>query len=77
MNKVPPWQDAPTLCANICISPCTLDNWVQQGLLPPPKKVGGKRLWKWVDVERHLEGTGVDPLAERVHNATKNALASG
>lgn len=77
MGNVPPWQDAPTLCASICISPGTLDNWVGQGLLPPPRKIGGKRLWKWLEVERYLEApdNAPDAVAERIKHATRQALA--
>jgi hypothetical protein len=76
---IPPWQDAPTLCAHICISEGTLDNWVRLGVLPPPKPVGGKRMWKWTEVERYLENVdGVVPSspsaeAQRIINATREA----
>ena len=72
----PPWQDAPTLCANICIGPRTLDTWVAQGLLPPPRRIGGKRLWKWQDVERYLESDAAAPdaVADRIKHATRQAI---
>src|ERR1700682_5526562 len=44
---VPPWQDKPTLCMCLCLSENTVDAWVRQGLLPPPRKRGGKLMWKW------------------------------
>lgn len=73
----PPFQDAATLCAHLCISESTLDNWVRQGVLPEPKKVGGKRMWKWSEVEARLLGeTGIVPAspdAARIFNATKAA----
>jgi predicted site-specific integrase-resolvase len=78
----PPWQDAPTLCAHICISETTLDVWVRQGILPPCRPIGGKRMWKWSEVENHLEGldgdgdeTG-DALRERMYRATRAATES-
>jgi hypothetical protein len=40
----PPWQDLPTLCEHISVSPNTIDTWVSQGILPPPRERGGKRL---------------------------------
>jgi excisionase family DNA binding protein len=78
---IPPWQDAPTLCAHISVSERTLDAWVHQGLLPPPRPRGGKRLWKWTEVEAYLEGRaeGVsaspDADAERIKNATREAAS--
>jgi hypothetical protein len=74
----PPWQDIATLCAHICVSPNTVDAWVKAGWLPAPKMVGGKRLWKWSEVDRLL-GSGDDDaptpenLAERIRHATKAA----
>src|SRR5512139_1423787 len=73
----PPWMDAPTLCEHICISDATLDNWVRQGILPPCRQVGGKRMWKWSEVQEKLEGQSstlsAADLAERVYHATKQA----
>lgn len=77
----PPWQDAPTLCAHLSISEGTIDNWVRQGLLPPARPRGGKRMWKWAEVERWLDAGG-DPEAqspvsqiERIRNATRQAAS--
>jgi predicted site-specific integrase-resolvase len=73
----PPWQDIATLCAHLCISEGTVDNWVKQGILPAGRMVGGKRMWKWSEVEAKLDpATGIVPeadLAARVYNATKQA----
>lgn len=73
----PPWQDTSTLCAHLCISEGTLDNWVRQSILPPAKMVGGKRMWKWSEVERTLDGgPGIVPeqdLAQKVYHATRKA----
>lgn len=51
---IPPWQDMPTLCAHICASPNTVNTWVEQGILPPPRKRGGKLMWKWSEVDERL-----------------------
>jgi predicted site-specific integrase-resolvase len=48
MSFIPPWQDLQTLCANICVSATTVENWVAQGILPPPRKRGGKLMWKLI-----------------------------
>ena len=76
----PPWQDATTLCAHLCISEGTLDNWVRRGILPSARQRGGKRMWKWSEVDHLMDGDrdNVTPadLAGRVYHATKQA-ASG
>jgi excisionase family DNA binding protein len=77
----PPWQDIGTLCAHLCISPTTVEIWVKRGFLPAPKLKGGKRLWKWTEVEKHLEDDGgngsssPDELAEGIRNATRQAAS--
>jgi hypothetical protein len=49
------------------------------GLFPAPKKIGGKRLWSWKEVERHVAGDGsgmqssVGDLAARITDATRRA----
>jgi len=72
-------MDIATLSAHICLSENTIEKMVRQGTLPPPKQPGGKRLWKWKDVERYLEGEqddvspSPDDVAERIRNATRSA----
>ena len=76
----PPWQDAATLCAHLCISEGTLDNWVRQGILPAAKMRGGKRMWEWSEVDRLMRGeTGIVPsdearVARQVYDATRKAV---
>lgn len=73
----PPWQDLPTLCEHISVSPNTIDTWVSQGILPPPRDRGGKRLWKWSEVDEKLTfGAGSpDPIADRIRDATRAAAS--
>jgi predicted DNA-binding transcriptional regulator AlpA len=74
----PPWQDVSTLSAHLCISESTIDNWVLAGILPPPRKRGGKRMWKWAEVDAMIDqgtSTSSDPEADRIRDATKAALA--
>ena len=73
---VPPWQDKATLCMFLCLSENTVDTWVRQGMLPPPRKRGGKLMWKWSEVEKYLEGNdpqSPEDLAEGIRNATRRA----
>lgn len=73
----PPWQDAATLCAHLCISERTIDAWVKDGILPPARMRGGKRMWKWSEVEERMQGeAGIVPeqdLAQKVFHATRKA----
>lgn len=75
----PPWQDMATLCAHICVSTTTVDTWVAQGILPPPRKRGGKLMWKWVEVDEYLtngkDAGSPDADAERVRNGTRREAA--
>lgn len=77
----PPFQDIATLAEHICAGESTIENWVKLGLFPPPRKVGGKRLWQWKEVERHLAAraesvaASPDQLAERIRDATRRAAA--
>ena len=56
--QAPPWVDAPTLAKLICCSVDTVENWVMQGILPTPVRRGGKRLWKWSEVDNWLTNGG-------------------
>src|SRR5215510_16204796 len=74
----PPWMDMATLCAHICAVPNTVDAWVVKGILPPPRRRGGKLLWKWSEVDDRLtrgnDDASPDAAAERVRNDTRKAL---
>jgi hypothetical protein len=79
----PPYQDIVTLSEHICASESAIENWVRLGLFPPPRKVGGKRLWSWSEVESHLAANrqlvaaSPDELAERIKDGTKQAISRG
>jgi predicted DNA-binding transcriptional regulator AlpA len=76
----PPFQDLATLAEHICAGESTIENWVKMGMFPKPRMQGGKRLWRWKDVERHLADeaeqvtTAPSEQAERITNATRKAL---
>lgn len=73
----PPWMDMPTLCAHICATPPTVDLWVTKGILPAPRKRGGKLMWKWSEVDDYLTngqaGGSPDAEAERIRDGTRRA----
>lgn len=74
-NPCPPWQDKELLCQNIPISPGTVDNWVAEGILPPPRTFKGRVMWKWSEVDEMLTAGGRSPdaEAERIENGTRQA----
>lgn len=78
----PPFMDLPTLAEHICAGESTIENWVKMGVFPKPKLQGGKRLWRWKAVERHLADeaeqvtTAPSEHADRIREATKVALQS-
>lgn len=71
---IPPWMDKSTLCQHICCSDTTIDTWVVQGILPPPRKRGGKLMWKWSEVDEKLTIGNVetpDARAEEIRRGTQ------
>ena len=50
----PPWQDTVTLAEHLCISPDTVPNWVEAGIIPAGRKRGGKWMWRWSEVDKQL-----------------------
>jgi hypothetical protein len=78
----PPFQDLQTLSVHICVGESTIENWIRMGIFPAPKKIGGKRLWEWKVVARHLANVA-DPIAaspdqqaEAIRNATRAAATN-
>lgn len=78
--QAPLWMDMATLCTNICASERTVDAWVAQGFLPPPRKVGGKLMWKWSEVDDYLSNGGAnrspDAKADEIRNGTRRAAGT-
>ncbi len=68
---VPPFLDLSTLALHICASERSIENWVRMGIFPPPRMQGGKRLWRWSEVERHLAGEGEPQQNEPVDLAAR------
>lgn len=57
---MPEWVDRQRLMVEACLSDETVDAWVRQGLLPEPKKRGGKLMWRWATVDDYLENGNPD-----------------
>lgn len=78
MTDVPPWQDTATLAGNLSISESTVERYAEQGIIPPPRKRGGKNFWKWAEVDEWMTngppGASTDSLAERIRHGA-NTLA--
>ncbi len=75
----PPWMDKEVLGFCTCLGSTTIDTHVATGVLPPPRKRGGKLMWKWSEVDEWLtvgkpSGNPPDP-AERIRNGTREAAA--
>jgi hypothetical protein len=79
----PPYQDIDVLCEHLSICSSTVEAWMRLGKLPPPKIRDGKRLWKWIEVERCLDAWGEQAQqsdcseAERIRDATRRIAAEG
>jgi hypothetical protein len=52
----PPFMTAEVLARHLCISTETVEVWAVEGILPPPIKPKGVRLWVWKAVEAALDG---------------------
>lgn len=74
----PPFMDLRRLAEHICASERSIENWVKTGEFPAPRMQGGKRLWRWKDVERHLaaDADAAPTTADSIREATRNALQS-
>lgn len=76
-QTMPAYVDTARLCTELSISERTADAWVRQGILPAPRLLGGKRLWKWKEVERYVDDGGpnvpssADSEAEGIRHATE------
>ena len=75
----PPFMDLATLAEHICCGESTIEKWVKEGNFPKPvTPPGGKRLWRWKEVEKHLAGKSrIEPISEvdRIREATRAAAS--
>ena len=72
---IPPWQDMTTLCKHISCAPGTVENWVAEGILPPPRKRGRELMWKWSEVDDYLTHGGPEAAdIDRIREATRRIV---
>lgn len=57
-RRPPAWVDKATLMRETCLGERTVDTWVKGGLLPPPRLIGGKLMWRWIEVDQYLVDGG-------------------
>ena len=73
--SIPPWQDITALCKHISCSSHTVDQWVAQGILPAPRRYGGKLMWKWSEVDDYLTHGGAEAAdIDRIREATRRIV---
>ena len=81
MNRTPQFLTIELLASELSVSQQTVENWVEQGILPPARKPAGRvRLWKWKEVEKAMDRLVQQeeraPLsAEDIKRATREAAA--
>ncbi len=74
--SIPAYVDIDRLCEELCISRKTAELWMAKGLLPQAKQPDGhKRLWKWAEVVKYIDGRNKPSTVEGIINATKVALS--
>jgi len=69
----PPYPPLKTIARNLCCCERTVENLVAEGKLPPPKRLGGKRLWKWEEVCQYIDNPSED-ISERIRNAASRMV---
>jgi len=76
-EQTPPWVDMDTLCWAICSCPASVENYVAQGRLPPPHKLGAKRLWRWKEVNEWLANGPPNDRIGSIAEAVRRERAGG
>jgi predicted DNA-binding transcriptional regulator AlpA len=73
-NHIPALVDMNRLCAETCMCEDTIDALVLTGKLPPPKKLGRKRVWLWSEVLAYI-GNGGPPSQDDEGDAADHIIA--
>lgn len=80
-DVAPRYVGLDTLARMIDTGASTIEGWVRVGQFPQPRKVGGKRLWSWKEVERFIEHPtdNVLPIEQGrdIREATKRVSQGG
>jgi predicted DNA-binding transcriptional regulator AlpA len=65
-DRVPEYVTRQRAAAELCMSDDTFDKYVQEAILPSPKRRGKLTRWKWSEIVAALDGGGasVVELAE-------------
>ena len=66
-DAVPKYADMATLARNLCAGESTIEALVKQGKFPQPYHRGGKRLWKWSEVEATIAASRDNGIAMDSH----------
>lgn len=78
---VPDFMPLAMVAKRISVGKSTIENWVKQGIFPPGKKIGGKRLWEWTVVRDHLAlnpqltAESDSELGDRIREATHELVS--
>ncbi|WP_108482295.1 helix-turn-helix transcriptional regulator [Oceaniglobus ichthyenteri] len=56
------YVSAATLAQLLDISAGTVAEWVKQGHLPRPIKIGGSNRWKWTEIEKRFSTGSSEPV---------------
>ena len=62
-DAAPKYADLATLARNLCAGESTIEALVRQGKFPQPYHLGGKRLWKWSEVEATIAASRTQDVA--------------
>ncbi len=78
-DRTPAYVGRETGAAELQISPGTWDEWVKQGLLPPPCDTfpSGTPRWRWEDVDRKLAGLRASGTDAAILGAANFGKAKG
>ena len=75
----PSWLDIAGLCQYFPISEASVDTYVKKYGFPPARMRGGKRVWKYAEVDAWYAGDDSivpadDDVARQVYDATRKAV---
>lgn len=71
-DRPPAFPSKEELAAELCFSKSSIDGYVQRGLLPKPRRIGGSVRWCWAEVEAYLspDNAPTDPFREALNRGT-------